>query len=893
MRINAISTNYQSKAIHATKKAETQDHHIVSTPFKNFSVISFKGGNKGDVLHVVAECPPYAQAGGVATVAKDYLTLNNISPTEKGKTAMVMPYYNGNVKYNEDGTIPSSVDVHKVPENLPEGHPLKGHEGEPLYIKADLSKANVNDVILSKRDYFLLEEVADKKMSWGMNQSTPIKLFKVVSDAKGNKINDNIFMAYTEPTAYWSRPYGDGSYSSGGSKLSRAWNGDAYAEFDKAVVELMPEINKTIEGFDPSTVVCSDGQAAFVSHHMARKNANGEEFFIGKKPLQIAHNLGDGYIQKTSIRNMLVNLDILNPEELKKITDSSEYRQQLVENGIEGEEKFLMQFLPEITQANKKETVSAMDIATYYAKHDFITNIGPVSEGYANAILENKELAPLLHDSLVELKELGRYHGLSNCLNDPSLDASLPVKIGSYGEEQKVILANGSEYTLKPLEVFEKDKSGDINYVREIKRHNKANLLDRFTSKFDNAKTIVDGKEIANGDIIARAGLPGKDLSLVGRINPEYVNRLNNGEDIKLFVSWGRLDFQKGFDCAIDGFTRFVRQTGNKDSVLILGGPLEGDHVENDKIVSMIENLTKDKMFEGRVVLCKGWAPGNALASASDFAILPSRFMPYELTDLEAKKKFSTPIVPNSQGMGQKNWGANIPEEKALADAYKLKYDFYTPLETLLKDGVLPKENQTELNNLYNKLSKQISLEFKNRTNSEISEKELAKRIEQNSDFQRLLRKTRDALLSSQIADALQIAVNDYNTDTAQTILTNQRNLKTSWETNAQTTGVNKSSAELYRTEFEKNAKTISKDKVIGNKLDISKFISETPQHNPGGQKPKSKTGLIVGLLSAAALAIVGCVYSRNKKSKATLDANSNSNVENNIYEESNLSTIG
>ena len=144
------------------------------------SVISFRGGNKNHVLHVVAECKPFNQAGGVATVVQDYQQLNNASATEKGKAVFVTPFYNGLVKYECADDAKDfqkvSVELPRVPEGLPEGHPLKDKVGQPVYIKSDLSKTTVKDALEARKDYWLLEEVADKKMSWGMQKDAPVKL---------------------------------------------------------------------------------------------------------------------------------------------------------------------------------------------------------------------------------------------------------------------------------------------------------------------------------------------------------------------------------------------------------------------------------------------------------------------------------------------------------------------------------------------------------------------------------------------------------------------------------------------------------------------------------------------------------------------------------------------
>ena len=67
---------------------------------------------------------------------------------------------------------------------------------------------------------------------------------------------------------------------------------------------------------------------------------------------------------------------------------------------------------------------------------------------------------------------------------------------------------------------------------------------------------------------------------------------------------------------------------------------------------------------------------------AADVALLPSRFAPCELTDLEAKKALCTPIVPNVQGMAQKNFDPSIAKEAALMDGYKGKHEFFITEKT-------------------------------------------------------------------------------------------------------------------------------------------------------------------------------------------------------------------
>ena len=157
-------------------------------------------------------------------------------------------------------------------------------------------------------DYILLEEVVSKDMQWGLQEKAPVKLYHIPHELSDCPKGTDIFFVYTEGTASMTEPYEGGGYVTTKASYVKSWNGDPYAQFDKACVECMKDIDKKIPGFDPGTVICSDSHAAYVSQYMAIKNVSGDEYFQGKKPTQVGHNLGDGYIGKTSPRNMIVNL---------------------------------------------------------------------------------------------------------------------------------------------------------------------------------------------------------------------------------------------------------------------------------------------------------------------------------------------------------------------------------------------------------------------------------------------------------------------------------------------------------------------------------------------------------------------------------------------------------
>ena len=93
MRISAVNSNYSTINQRKLRENTTPTQIPVGTTPQapaGMTMISFKSGNVGDILHVVGECKPFAQVGGVATVA---LHLENRTALQLG----VVPLANGRI----------------------------------------------------------------------------------------------------------------------------------------------------------------------------------------------------------------------------------------------------------------------------------------------------------------------------------------------------------------------------------------------------------------------------------------------------------------------------------------------------------------------------------------------------------------------------------------------------------------------------------------------------------------------------------------------------------------------------------------------------------------------------------------------------------------------------
>ena len=844
MQINAIGKEYVSLKNNTKvrlKKSEANENRIMpdTTPLNNgMSMISFKSGNPRHIGHVVAEEPLFGmQGGGVGTVSHDY----NFLDKNVDKIVKYIPLYNQEVLYKKDidektgelkGTLAQDVRVRHIPQNLPEDHPFKGKEGTPFITKQTIGVKDDLVKILkdNANDIFLLDEISSSTMEWGTEKNIPIKMFKARKEGSllnamnkrqmSKELQDKLefIFVYVDSTASMPKPYGDGSYATAtgddlAKRFASGWKGQEYAKFNKALVEQLPAFtDKT--NIDPRYLLCSDGQSMFTMHYAAIKNAAGDPYFQDKFLGGVGHNMNKGYIQEMGARQAIVNLGATK-EEIEKLVNSKKYIEALK---LGEEEKFLRETVLK-NFYNAKGGMSAFNIPIHYAKAGYVPMLTTVSEGYHDSIITNEFVSPL-YDMLRELDAQGRFKGLTNVLMDPTVsgftDAGLQA---GYKQDTKIKLTDGTEKIIKKFAIFDKNKKYDLTHIRDIKKQNKLNLFERFSRDLDGAQFWNEGKKewgkSGSGQMAILTGAPNREAKIYGEIDKEFITKLNNGKDVKLIVSWGRGDFQKGMDTVIDSFQKYASK--DPDAVLIFGGDMQYEKSTVDKFKS----LMNDPLLKGRMVMMDGFAPGKDFACAADVALLPSRFAPCELTDLEAKKYFCTPIVPNVQGMAQKNFDPLIPDDEKLMDAYKGKHEYFITEEEALK--VANEKAKTEFNEAKKKVSDEISKKFKLQTGEEIPKDFLVSTLKKEPKYKEAIKALRDSVISDEMSECLERAlIKDRNSDIAQKILKNQVDADTTWFGNSWLSKLKKSSGELYWDWHfnSKNGKNISDKELI--KLDFS-----------------------------------------------------------------------
>ena len=878
MKINAVGVDYSVlRAKNRNVKEAEAPKDIVGVP-KGMSTISFKSGNPRHIAHMVAEEPLFGfNGGGVGTVVNDYNYLDN---KDVDKIVKFIPLYNQQVDYKKDidpktgkvrHPIGQGVKVRYIPDNLPANHPFKGKEGTPFVTAQSIDNATdlVKFLEEKKGNVFLLEEVKSSKMNWGMEENVPIKMFRAQKDENLIKAMDakkisketqnklEFVFTYVDSTASMAKQYADDSYASASGdalakKFSSGWQGQPYPKEARATVELMPALKEKYN-IDPKYILCSDGQTMFTMHYAAQKNAAGDAYWMDKFLGGVGHNMNAGYDQPMGARQAIVNLGATK-EDLTKLLNSKEYIEAVK---LGREEDFLRETVLK-NFVRPKSGMNAFNVAIHYAKTGYSPMLTTVSEGYHDSLITN-DLVSAMYNDLVELDKLGRFKGLTNPLMDPNVSPfSEGILQPGYKSDVKLKLKDGSVVTVNKFQVFDKNKA-DLKTVRDVKRQNKINLLERFSQKFvDSVLLDETGKEISKpnqGRMHILAGKSDRNLKIYGNIADEYLAKLKKGEDVKLIVSWGRGDFQKSMDTVIDTFEKYAEKDPN--AILIFGGDMKYE----PETVEKFELAASKPKLKGRMIMTDGWTPGKDWAMAGDAALLPSRFAPCELTDLEAKKALCTPIVPNVQGMAQKDFDPDITGDAKLMDAYKGKHEYFMSEETALKAA--NEDAKAAFNKVKDKLVSDISKKYKGQINEEIPAELLKETLEADEEYKKALRKLRDSVISDEMAECLERAlIRDRNSKNAETILANQIKADTTWFGNAWLSATGKSSGQLYFDyHFNNKGKNISKNDLI--KLDFSGLGHGITGGNSGNSihfngKTKKIAAAALGLAALTGLGITG-----------------------------------
>lgn len=817
----------------------------VSPAFKS-RVISFTGAAGIPKVFLGAEYPDYDKVGGVATVMKDYNDFGE---------PMVIPYYNGKVEYDpQTGKPTGKVSV------------LTDKAGNPIYTKLNQDEFTLDEILTpddkGRKKYVELEKVRDMTMEWGDNPKSEIALYKV----KGK----NHYMVYTDQSAKMPRPYATeaGEYHSGvkAAALRKAkveadaatdltkcgWQGTYTGQFGKAFSELWD-----VPGYEKAVYICSDSQMAFVPHYMQQKALAGDARWKDAKASAVLHNIGSGYTAVGKAKDMFVNLGA-TPSDIERLQNNPDYIKSFT---VGGEENFFKTLLPECLDASGD--ACDLMIPLKLRKDGYLTGLATVSELYAESVATNPEVSPGLYPFLKDLYNDGKFTGIMNPLQDPSLAYDKPIGLKYYGNDVTVTLKDGTQKTFPKFEVFTEKMTYDE--VKEVKRKNRLSLLSRLTG------------ELQDSDMNKIAGLPDRKAKLIGHIDKKWIEKIENNEPVTLFCSWGRGDKQKALDVTLDAFIEHAQRPEGKNSILVIGGALGADKETQTKIETIMSRINSDKNLAGRAVFTEGFAPGMAFASASDSSISISRGAPCELIDLEAMKKFCVPIVTNSQGLKQKNYSPNIPQEADRATSYRTDSEYVMSVDEL-------KQKSPEFKELYEKRFKAEMSKLEHRGVVEAKRNELAiENIEAAEDFLDLRNKYTDRILRDETVDRMKQFV-ERPKELAEKMLENMKKIETDGFKNGALHPSGKSTWQLYEEimfnpESKPQGLNLSepiinlRNKTVTTIQNAGEAVVQTTKNTAENAAEtakglsKTKIGLIIGGIVAAGAGVYS--YMKYQKDKA------------------------
>ncbi len=479
MRINQIQTNAEFSAQNLARPNGISNTKVATSPIgvtgpsAVHSVISFSGlKDKGHVLHVLAELPPWMKVGGVATVGKDYMNMANwfdklkaenpdiaaALGDGKSKVSLIIPYYNGVI--GQDDSVSVRTDA----------------KGNPIWVNDVNSKKyayNPAGLAADKNAVTHLTEVVSSDMQWGLTEHSPVRLFKVASDHPALKGKDNVdvYMLFTEEVARMPKAYANGDYCSEpkakelAKKISSAekfseivsdaakkeeaeikafTSNQPYHQFSKGVVDAVKKA-----GIDAGTIICSDQQTMLIPDFIAQQAEAGDEFYKGAKLTGVFHNTGAVYCGECSAKDLF--LAEATPEQIKRIRRSPEY---IFAKEIGREEDYFKRFV-------KGYIDDAGNVNPNMGMLRHVQNgngyVNTVSGEYAKSMAIDPAVTPL-HSLWKELYEQGKVGGIINGFEDASVSAL--EKLGLSGYTQRIFSApdgSGKSVSLQPYVTYRID----------------------------------------------------------------------------------------------------------------------------------------------------------------------------------------------------------------------------------------------------------------------------------------------------------------------------------------------------------------------------------------------------------------------------------------------------
>ena len=249
---------------------------------------------------------------------------------------------------------------------------------------------------------------------------------------------------------------------------------------------------------------------------------------------------------------------------------------------------------------------------------------------YVPAVRTSDSIVSCSDTYIRELAEEDRYSdGVSNLMN--------LERLKSFG------ITIGLDYSLHNPAATEKETTNPVKYpfsANEKELETNSNLLDYKTGKAMNKSYLQE---------ILGAKVPDKETAFNKTVGAKQYGFLENDPNALVSTFITRYDpQQKGVDIVIKAAEKLLEE--EKDAQIILAGP------DFSKDYALIKEYLENVVYKypGRAVLCDGFINNiSQFYAGSDTVLIPSRFAPFELVQLQGMRMGAIPIASNAGGLAE------------------------------------------------------------------------------------------------------------------------------------------------------------------------------------------------------------------------------------------------
>lgn len=431
----------------------------------------------------------------------------------------------------------------------------------------------------------------------------------------------------------------------------------AYADNNRALIEIMPKLNTKEHGFyNPANWWLHDRPAFITMNAIADASHFGNTYYNGLKVHGTFHNPGRDYQGAESNPFEFFKM-VARPEDietLKKHSQLEKLKKIEARWGKEwdkaplAEKNFANQILrPFMANFLDDYVDTANDVRTFNISMTPIagTNINPrnmsggtVSVNYGKEMksLETPDIAQFLTTKLAATKTIDITNGSTPAnlrLDDPTANFCQGNNINGLTELKEGF----TTYKYDP-------KLNNIDEVLKAKKSNTKWLLDSLGDAFEKGgpqgitKMFFTDKQVSENN----AGIIG------------HLSKYEDGD--MLFMGWGRPDPQKGYPSTFQAFLDFLKDPKidsevKKHTKLLVGaGVWENDARDYTWVQDIIRQIGEldGGIYKGNACYVNGFFP-NRLVGCATYTIFSSRFEPCGITPLESFAS-GTPVISTKTG---------------------------------------------------------------------------------------------------------------------------------------------------------------------------------------------------------------------------------------------------